>query len=96
MLPPPEMVFRRLHFVNGVPPEYHWTTRNPVARERGGMGTQRMTVGTWLDVIEQEKASGTGHIGPCGGNLPRPEERGGCECEVCTHNRAVLEAREGG
>jgi hypothetical protein len=96
MLPPPEMVYRRLHFVHGVPSEYYWATRNPLAREIGGMGTQRMTVDTWLDVIEQEKASGTGHIGPCGGNLPRPEERGGCDCEVCTHNRRVLEAREGG
>ena len=96
MLPPPDMVYRRLHFVDGVPREYYWTTDDPLARERGGMGIQRMTVDTWLDVIEREKASGTGHIGPCGGNLPRPEERGGCDCETCTHNRAVLEAREGG
>lgn len=95
MLPAPDMVYRRLHFVHGVPPEYYWTTDDSTAREMGGMGTQRMTVDTWLDVIEREKASGTGHIGPCGGNLPRPEERGGCECAVCTHNRAVLEAREG-
>lgn len=92
----PEIVCRRLHFVHGVPPEYYWTTKDPVARERGGMGLQRMTVDTWLEVIEQEQASGTGHIGPCGGNLPRPEERGGCDCAVCTHNRRVLEAREGG
>jgi hypothetical protein len=95
MLPPPEIVYRRLHFVDGVPPEYYWTTHDPIARERGGMGTQRMAVDTWLEVIEQERATGTGHIGPCGGNLPRPEEHGGCDCEVCTHNRAVLEAREG-
>jgi hypothetical protein len=95
MLPPPQMVYRRLHFVHGIPPEYYWANSNPVAREMGGMGTQRMTVDTWLNVIEQEKASGTGHIGPCGGNLPRPEEHGGCDCEVCTHNRAVLEARGG-
>jgi len=95
MIPAPEMVYRRLHFVNGVPPEYSWTTDDAVTRERGGMGTQRMTVDTWLELIEREEATGTGHVGPCGGNLPRPEERGGCDCETCTHNRAVLEAREG-
>jgi hypothetical protein len=94
MLPPPEMVYRRFHFVGPVPPEYYWTTSDERKRAMGGMGIQRMTIDTWLEVIEREEASGTGHIGPCGGNLPRPEERGGCDCEVCTHNRAVLEARE--
>jgi hypothetical protein len=96
MLPPPEMVYRRMYFVHGVPPEYYWTTDDPMTRERGGMGIQRMSVDTWLEVIEKESAGETGHVGPCGGNLPRPEERGGCDCEVCTHNREVLEAREGG
>jgi hypothetical protein len=92
MLPPPEMVYRRLHFVGPVPPEYYWTTDDLTAREMGGMGNQRMTVETWLKVIERERAAGTGHVGPCGGNLPRPHERGGCDCEVCTRNRDVLEA----
>jgi hypothetical protein len=92
MFPPPEMIYRRMHFVHGVPAEYHWTTDDPVTRERGGMGTQRMTVDTWLELIEGENANGTGHAGPCGGNLPRPEERGGCDCETCTHNRQILEA----
>ena len=94
MLPPPEMVCRRLHFVGPVPPEYYWTTDDEQKRAIGGMGTQRMTIDTWLEVIEREELIGAGHVGPCGGNLPRPEERGGCDCEVCTHNRAVLEARE--
>lgn len=39
---------------------------------------------------------GTGHVGPTGvGNLPRPKERGGCDCEVCARNREVLERRAG-
>jgi hypothetical protein len=91
MLPPPEMVYRRLHFVGPVPPEYYWTTDDEQKREIGGLGTQRMMVDTWLETIEREKEPGAGHIGPCGGNLPRPHERGGCDCEVCTHNRALLE-----
>ncbi len=93
--PPPEMVYRRMHFVHGVPHEYAWTTSDERIRAAGGMGIQRMTVDTWLEVIEKEKALGTGHLLPCGGNLPRPEERGGCDCPVCSHNRAILEARAG-
>ncbi len=91
--PPPEMVYRRMHFVNGVPPEYYWTTSNESIRKTGGMGIQRMTTDTWLELIEKEKELGTGHLLPCGGNLPRPEERGGCDCQTCSQNRAILEAR---
>ncbi len=90
MWPAPEMVYRRLFFPNGVPAEYAWTTRQEFIREVGGMGIQRMTVDTWLELIEEEKKLGTGHLLPCG-NLPRPEERGGCECEMCSENREILE-----
>ncbi|MGH9584412.1 MAG: hypothetical protein ACRD4O_15920, partial [Bryobacteraceae bacterium] len=83
MDPPPELIYRRLNFVNGVPPQYHWATSSPERRERGGMATQRMTVETWIETIAREKAAGTGHIGPCGKNLPRPHERGGCDCPAC-------------
>ncbi len=91
--PAPEMVYRRLHFVHGVPHEYAWATSDERIRAAGGMGIQRMTMDTWLELIEKEKALGTGHILPCGGNLPRPEERGGCDCAVCSRNRKILEAR---
>ena len=93
MDPPPEYVYRRFHFQNGVPEEYAWAGGTADIRERGGAGVQRMLVDTWLDVIEREKERGDGHIGPCGGNLPRPKERGGCDCEVCTKNAAILEGR---
>ena len=91
--PAPEMVYRRMHFVHGVPHEYAWATSDERIRKTGGMGIQRMTVDTWLELIEKEKALGTGHLLPCGGNLPRPEERGGCDCPTCSKNRAILEAR---
>lgn len=92
MDPPPELVYRRLHFPNGIPEEYRWVTSRSERFARGGMGTQRMTVDTWLDVIEREEAGGTGHVGPTGvGNLPRPQERGGCDCEVCARNRDMME-----
>jgi hypothetical protein len=84
MLPPPDLVYRRLNFPGSVPREYYWATQNPEARALGGTGIQRMTVDTWLQLIEREKAAGTGHVGPTGvGNLPRPIENGVCECHVC-------------
>lgn len=93
---PPDSVHRRLHFVNGIPAEYHWTAQStPELFETGGAGIQRMKYDTWLEVIQREEASGTGHIGPTGvGNLPRPESRGGCDCHVCSHNREILERIE--
>jgi hypothetical protein len=86
MLPPPEFVYRRINFPDGIPPEYNWAgPRNDIHRERGGCGIQRMTVDTWLNVIEREKLREDGHIGPTGvGNLPRPQEHGPCSCPVCT------------
>jgi hypothetical protein len=91
--PPPELVYRRFHFVAGVPEEYAWTTKDDSVRASGGMGIQRMTIETWLKQIEREKREGAGHLLPCGGNLPRPEERGGCDCPVCTKNRRIFETR---
>ncbi|MBV9085051.1 MAG: hypothetical protein JOZ62_20425 [Acidobacteriaceae bacterium] len=95
MWPAPDLVYRRFHFVDGVPPEYHWTApEGDTARlETGGLGIQRMTPDTWLEVIEREKLREDGHLGPTGvGNLPRPKERGGCDCPVCSRNRAILDS----
>jgi hypothetical protein len=70
------------------------TRKAPERLKRGGCGIQRMTVDTWLNVIEREKLRSDGHIGPTGvGNLPRPQETGGCSCPTCTHNQAILDAR---
>ena len=92
MLPPPEFVYRRLHFPDGVPPEYWWTcSQEPERRARGGLGTQRMTVETWLTVVEREKARADGHIGPTGvGNLPRAPEHGECGCGSCQRAMARM------
>ncbi len=90
MLPPPELIYRRMNFRDGVPPEYQWTGTDEERDARHGI--QRMTVDTWLDVTDREKLRSDGHIGPTGvGNLPRPRERGGCDCPVCTHNQLILD-----
>ena len=92
MWPPPEYVYRRINFPNGVPDEYAWTcTLNPEVRENGGCGLQRMTVDDWLVMIEQEEKRTDGHIGrTIRGNLPRPAEHGECDCPVCTRNRPLM------
>jgi hypothetical protein len=92
MWPPPELVYRRFNLVKRVPPEYYWATPTPERRARGGAGIQRMSVNTWLETIEREKASGSPHIGPCTKPLPRPKERGECDCPVCTELYAQMEA----
>ena len=92
MDPSPELVYRRLNFRSGVPAEYLWTLPKKQALLYGGGGIQRMTFHQWLNVIAIEEETEGGHIGPTGvGNLPRPNERGGCECPVCTMNQSMLE-----
>ncbi len=95
MWPAPEFVYRRINFPDGIPDEYLWTVPPDGGPDlgRGGCGIQRMTVDTWLDVIELEKLREDGHIGPTGvGNLPRHQSTGGCNCPTCTHNQAILDA----
>lgn len=93
MDPPPELIYRRLNFPHGVPGEYEWTTQDPLMRQYGGLGIQRMSVDTWLDLIDAEMLRTGGHIGPCGDPLPRPKERGGCDCPACAAIRLRLQAR---
>ena len=46
MDPPPELVYRRIHFPGGVPPEYIWTRPDEQARQYGGGCIQSMTIDT--------------------------------------------------
>jgi hypothetical protein len=108
---PPELIYRRLNFPHGIPPEYRWAAAStPHLLETGGAGIQRMTFDTWRELIQREQSSGTGHIGPTGvGNLPRgwmtprfsaggrrkESGRGGCGCPVCSHNYEILSANNG-
>ena len=93
MNPPPSIVYRRLNFVHGVPMEYYWTTPDSRRRRNGGHGIQRMSVEDWLATIAEEARNGTGHVGPCKDPLPRPKERGGCECPSCVANQRKLDER---
>ncbi len=92
MLPPPDRVIRRLHFPDGIPPEYEWTgVENEDHRKYGGLALQRMTVDMWLDAMKREAENGGGHLSPVF-NLP-PFKRE-CDCPTCRHNEALLEELE--
>jgi hypothetical protein len=103
MWPAPELVYRRFNFPDGVPDEYSWVGITENRKRLGGCGIQRMTVDTWLEMMdtEDEEIHRVGyqsstvpkHVGPTGtGNLPRPKDRGECECPVCQRNQAILDA----
>jgi len=78
----PQMVYRRMNFPDGVPPEYAWTNLHrpefcektqsnqwcPLCQvaARGGHGIQRLTYQTWREVIEREQHSPGRHAGPTG------------------------------
>lgn len=97
MWPAPELVYRRFNFVDGVPEEYYWTTDDEQTRKYGGRGIQRMTVDTWLEMIQDETPGM--HLTPTPKgtvNLPRPKERGGCDCPVCTKNQEFLDRQAAG
>jgi hypothetical protein len=83
MWPAPELVYRRINFPDGVPPEYYWATSDEQVRKFGCCGIQRMTIDIWLETIDREKLRTDGHVGPTDvPNLPRPD--GTCTCPVCS------------
>jgi hypothetical protein len=77
---PVELVYRRLNFINGIPKEYSWTTSDPLQQKFGGLGIQRLRVEDWRRLILEEAG---GHLIPSAFHMPRPDDRGGCDCKAC-------------
>jgi hypothetical protein len=77
---PVELVYRRLNFINGIPEEYKWVTEDHQVRKFGGLGIQRLRVADWREHILDETS---GHVTPSKFHMPRPEDRGGCDCPAC-------------
>ena len=61
---PPILIERYVRFQDGVPPEYNWTRASDFQKETDTLGIQKLNYNDWLDLIQQERATGTGHIGP--------------------------------
>jgi hypothetical protein len=78
----PKLVYRRMNFPNGIPPEYAWTNSHDpkscpktLAEEwceqcapylTAGAGIQRMTFDAWQEVIQYEALTPGQHAGPTG------------------------------
>jgi hypothetical protein len=78
----PKLVYRRMNFPNGIPPEYAWSnSHDPKACPKtqagewcepcapylnAGAGIQRMTFDAWQEVIEHEALTPGQHAGPTG------------------------------
>jgi hypothetical protein len=77
---PVELVYRRLNIINGIPDEYKWTTDDPLKHKFGGLSVQRLRVADWRKHIIEEAG---GHLMPSHFHMPRPEDRGGCDCQAC-------------
>ncbi|MGI9073838.1 MAG: hypothetical protein ACR2JB_21545 [Bryobacteraceae bacterium] len=95
MKPPPEHVCRRFTFYDGVPEEYGWCAGlyNEI-EDSPKYGVQHMTIETWLQALEREKAAGTGHLSDTGEDLPDPKRRGWCWCTVCARTTETGWRRE--
>lgn len=84
MNPKPSLIYRRVNFVHGVPPEYHWTDPSPEVEKLGGLFLQRATPGDWLKVMEAERKLQNKIMVPTYKFVPRPEEFGPCPCDRCS------------
>jgi hypothetical protein len=92
MKPPPDLIYRRIHFRGGVPEEYDWVQPDDRQRELGGICIQRLTVDGWKKLVSSERWEG-GHLRRSLDPRPRPKVRGECDCETCVGNRRRLERK---
>jgi hypothetical protein len=85
--PPADLIYRRLNFIHGVPPEYLWTDPPADIQQYGGHFLQRITPEEWPIILQAERKSKTGLVIPATNAQPRPEVLGPCPCDKCTQER---------
>ena len=74
---PPEEVYRKFEFPQGMPSEYHcFTDREDYRRERGHTIEQWFSLDNWRELAAREEELGTGHA------LPPPEAFRFVKCAV--------------
>jgi len=94
MDPQPDLIYRRLNFINGVPQEFNWTHPTDSVRLYGGHFLQRMKIKSWLKVMAAERFEGRNIPICCDDPQPRPEAYGPCPCERCTNERDDMRQRD--
>jgi hypothetical protein len=87
MNPQPDLIYRRLNFVHGVPDVYLWTKPPDDIRIYGGHWLHRMLVKDWPGIMAAESLLTDHHLIPSPNPQPRPEIYGPCPCAVCTEER---------
>ncbi len=86
MNPKPDLIYRRLNFVDGVPDEYRWAKTPATFQMYGGMFVQRILPEEWPR-LRAEELVGKGHAKKALYPQPRPESWGPCPCPECTKER---------
>lgn len=90
MSPQPTLIYRRLHFVNGVPASYRWVDAPPEAILHGGLFTMRIDAARWPAIFRQERLAGNDQVIKARSE-PRPEAYGPCLCYRCTAARELAD-----
>ena len=60
----PLFLTRTLNFPRGIPPEYDWACHTDMQQTFPCIARQTVLYSQWLDVIEREKSTPGGHLGP--------------------------------
>ncbi len=85
--PPAQLIYRRIHFVNGVPAEYLWTDPPEQIRNHGGLILHRLTPDLWATVLSRERNQNHTQVLAPDYYIKRPEAFGPCPCDRCTAER---------
>ncbi len=87
MDPQPDLIYRRLFFVHGVPPEYEWLDPSPELRLYGGLFLQRVLPSEWPRIRLLESLLPRNHVVSAKNPQPRPAGWGPCPCPLCKEER---------
>jgi len=87
MDPKPDLIYRRMNFVHGVPVEYAWLEPSPEVRLYGGLFLQRVLPSEWPYVRLLESLAPGHHVVSAPNPQPRPAAWGPCPCPACTEER---------
>jgi hypothetical protein len=87
MDPKPDLIYRRVNFIHGVPPEYSWLDFGPEFARYGGLVLQRVLPSEWPSIKLAESLAPGHHVVSAENPQPRPAGWGPCPCPRCTEER---------
>jgi hypothetical protein len=88
MDPKPDLLYRYLNFIHGVPTEYNWIDpTDDNFRVYGGLFLQRVLPSDWPYIRLMESLTPGHHVLSAPNPQPRPAAWGPCPCPRCTAER---------